>query len=321
MSVSNATIPSVDNDLKRKLAIESNAMIDRQRLLASLPSTSFKKPIQTIEDYFIPLAEDHSCKELNFDFENISFKKIKKLGAGKEGAVYLVEGRDKNISALKIPHQEVSFLEKEYNIGVRLNHQNIVKIDTSIPFDKRFLKLEFIDGCNLSEYIQKNELSFQQSIQLTNQAIAAGRHLIEKGVLPWDLMSIKNLMVNNDGNLKYIDFGSYFLFEDEKGNIDEQVCNENHSPLWCVFRGSLGDIASIAIKILQPHKEKLIDSLFYQKLYDEANWMAGPRPSLWLFPSLQSGATVSGACDPIKKKEHMIAFLTELEVSLHQFSI
>ena len=94
-----------------------------------------------------------------------------KLGNGNFGSVYKVIYKfDKNIYALKIikqnqknKKQEIE-IKREFSIMSSLNHPNIEKvyggfIEYFPPFDKicYFFLLEFIDGENLSNLINRNK--------------------------------------------------------------------------------------------------------------------------------------------------------------------
>lgn len=278
-------------------------------------------PIANIENLSVPspISVSNEVKNEKIEIDTSegkkAFLKVKKLGSGNAGTVFLVSDESHKKFAMKVPHVfDVPNSDLEFTIGTKCGHPNIMRVSPiAKPSQQGCLILELINGGDLVKYLATRP-SFPKLLKLAEQLIDASMHMIERNVLPWDLLSLKNLMVDEQGNLKLIDFGSYFHLSDEEGKLinDDPLRNEH----WCMFRGSLGDITGAVIKILAPYKHLLKDSEFYKTIYEPTIWMITLRPNWWRFPSLDNGTTVYGDCPAHEKKAYAIAFLKELNLKL-----
>lgn len=88
------------------------------------------------------------------------------------------------------------------------SHENIVHAYDFgfLPDDSAFIKMEYIDGDNLFEYIAKSFLSENDKELLVTQYISAMAYLHEKSDMHRDI-SYSNIMVTNDNKIKVLDFG------------------------------------------------------------------------------------------------------------------
>jgi hypothetical protein len=84
----------------------------------------------------------------------------------------------------------------------------------------------------------------------------------------WDLIKLENTMITTEGNLKFIDFGSYFN-EDAVRYVPDQ----NLGLAWDVSIGCLGDLLHQAKMILEPFQES-IKTPFMNRLFKELNWVS-----------------------------------------------
>ena len=179
----------------------------------------------------IPVFQESLITQ-NFGNPDKYYKKLRNLGSGSYGTVYLAKNILKdNLVAIKviekIPANIIDDMEikNEINILKSLSHPNIVKIyeffDTALNY---YIVTEFCKKGELFEYIN-NEYSERQLAVLFYQVFSGLCYLHEKKILHRDL-KLENLMISeiekdiNTGEeyfwIKIIDFGTAKIFERKK---------------------------------------------------------------------------------------------------------
>jgi serine/threonine-protein kinase len=152
------------------------------------------------------------------------FRILHRLGRGGMGQVYLAEQTSlKRKVALKLLHPELAsnqqsllrFKAEAENVA-RATHANIVQIYT-INQDKgiHFLALEYVEGKNLREFIEKKgtpELSLGLHVMM--QVAAALQRASELGIIHRDIKP-ENILLTKKGEVKVADFGLSRCFADE----------------------------------------------------------------------------------------------------------
>ena len=154
-------------------------------------------------------------QDTNIPLQDLNY--IKFLGKGKFGSVSLVHNH-KNIYAIKAISRKSVEREKmlakyfvnERNIMLSLDHPFIVKMVKSMKNAKFcFLLIEYVNGMNLDERIsnrpnKKNiyELQFYIGSMLLMLDYLHKRQIAHRDLKP------ANIMINSDGYLKMIDFGT-----------------------------------------------------------------------------------------------------------------
>ncbi|MDX1585109.1 MAG: protein kinase [Balneolaceae bacterium] len=140
---------------------------------------------------------------------------IRKLGEGGMGEVYLAEDTNlKRQVALKFLRSLATNNEEnkrrfinEAQAAAALNHPNITQIHTVEECDGRlFIVMEYIKGQELSDIIDKNELSQRNKIEIACQLADGIKAAHDKGVIHRDIKS-GNIMVKKDDQVKIMDFG------------------------------------------------------------------------------------------------------------------
>ena len=165
---------------------------------------------------------------------NNGFKKIKLIGKGAFGEVYLTskEGSSikyatKTIKKSKYAKNEKAkiYLENELALLKEINHPNIVKlIEIQETFDYYHIITEYCNGGDLSssleKYQEKNNKAFSEEIvqHIMRQLLSAINYLHEKKIFHRDLKT-ENILIHYDneddrlnnniinGKIKLIDFG------------------------------------------------------------------------------------------------------------------
>ncbi len=138
------------------------------------------------------------------------------IGVGGMAVVYKAyDCIDDRIVAIKILKEEFvrnsEFLTRFRNeskaIAV-LSHPNIVKvIDVSFGDNFQYIVMEYIDGINLKEFLErKGALKWTDALYFTVQILRALQHAHDKGIVHRDVKP-QNIMLLADGTIKVTDFG------------------------------------------------------------------------------------------------------------------
>ncbi len=144
---------------------------------------------------------------------------IRVLGKGAMGLVY--EGRDPNlnrrvaIKTIKVDNlsdeaadeYEVRF-RTEAHSAARLQHPNIVSVyDSDRDGDIAFLVLEFVEGNDLKNHLDKGEVfTLAQTLSIMSDLLSALAYAHEQKIVHRDIKPA-NLLVQANGSIKLADFG------------------------------------------------------------------------------------------------------------------
>jgi serine/threonine-protein kinase len=169
-----------------------------------------------------PLAKSSQAKMIG------RYRIVKRIGAGGMGAVYKaidVElGREVALKVLPPdlaakPDQLERFRREALHSG-KLRHEHIVTLyEFGETNGVHYLAMEYVDGCNLHEYIhQRGRLGPEEARQILIQAAQALTLAHQQGIVHRDIKPSNFLLTNKDGHLclKLTDFGvALNLAEDE----------------------------------------------------------------------------------------------------------
>ena len=88
-----------------------------------------------------------------------------------------------------------------------LSHPNIVKVlDVSFGDRIQYIVMEYIDGISLKEYIEQQQVTWQEAVYFVQQILRALQHAHDKGIVHRDIKP-QNIMLLADGTIKVTDFG------------------------------------------------------------------------------------------------------------------
>lgn len=106
---------------------------------------------------------------------------------------------------------------REAKVLFHLNHKNIVKVfDIGRVEGQPFIRIEFVDGYNLQEFVEKySTVSFDRSLKPIKAILEGLSYAHKVGIIHRDLKPT-NVMVTKDGKFKIIDFGISAYLEAEK---------------------------------------------------------------------------------------------------------
>ena len=174
------------------------------------------------------ITGDLESLNANYDFigQQVGSYTIKKqIGQGGMGLVYLAERTDDNFDhqvAIKIirhsqaTETNIERFRREQRILAGLKHPGIAQLyDGGITDDGfPYIIMEYVCGVPIIEYSSKNEISIQDRIVLFKQILEAVRFAHENLVIHRDLKP-DNILVDESGNVKILDFGISKLLEDD----------------------------------------------------------------------------------------------------------
>lgn len=133
------------------------------------------------------------------------------IGIGRYSRVYrgLYKGKIVAIKAIKINDEYgiTANIINELNVLKNINHPNIIKYyDYIIEKDHILIIMEYIQD-TLLNFIARNNINRLECNNIFLQLLDALLYLEQNGYYHGDLSS-KNIMIDNDYNIKLIDFGS-----------------------------------------------------------------------------------------------------------------
>ena len=159
------------------------------------------------------------------------YRLLDRLGSGGMGKVYLCEhvvmGRRVALKVLPLIAAEdpasMARFYREARAVARLDHPNIVRAYDIDHEDKlHFLVLEFIDGCNLHEFVKRNgTLSVPRAACYIRQAALGLEHASQAGLVHRDIKP-GNLLLDRQGTVKILDMGLARFFDDDGGSFVKQ---------------------------------------------------------------------------------------------------
>ena len=178
---------------------------------------------QKIKSYLNKIV---SLQEDAIDLNNIYY--IKFLGKGKFGTVSLVHNK-KNMYAVKAISRKSVEVQKilakyfvnERRIMLSLDHPFIVKMVKSMKNSKFcFLLLEFVNGKNLDEYLSSrlNKKNLKETQFFSGSLFLILEYLQKKFIAHRDIKP-SNIMIDGNGYLKMIDFGTAKILTDYTSTV------------------------------------------------------------------------------------------------------
>jgi len=142
------------------------------------------------------------------------YKVIETIGEGLNASVYKVSKtqpdlKTDHIFALKVlkNSSDLKVFKLEFETLLKANGKHLVRYCGWERHNSRpALLLEYIDGVTLYELVKAHEFSLQEATWVFQEALKGIKELQESSLAHGDL-SLKNIMLQKDGQLKLIDFG------------------------------------------------------------------------------------------------------------------
>ncbi|WP_028112590.1 bifunctional protein-serine/threonine kinase/phosphatase [Ferrimonas kyonanensis] len=144
------------------------------------------------------------------------YQVVRCLHASPRSHLYLVRDRQQGgLWVLKAPspnledhHSQLAALAREAWVGQCLSHPNLMT--TRLNHNSRFLYLicEYIDGQTLSQWHQDHPTPEIQQLRPVVDGIVAGLRALQRQQMVHRDLKPDNIMIDADGHIKLIDFGS-----------------------------------------------------------------------------------------------------------------
>ncbi len=97
--------------------------------------------------------------------------------------------------------------EREVELAAQLEHPNIARVyDSGLHQGVYYYAMELIDGVHLDEYVETQELTQRQVLELMKTVCQAVQHAHQRGVIHRDLKP-SNILVTEGGQPHVLDFG------------------------------------------------------------------------------------------------------------------
>ncbi|QUM78161.1 bifunctional protein-serine/threonine kinase/phosphatase [Moritella sp. 24] len=291
-------------------------------------------PAQSAEDVHVHLASMPFPPALRPGLSIDGLKVIKELHASSSSHLYLVEDKEtKQQYCMKAPSvnyiDDPAYIERftmETWIGSRLHNPHILKIvETNRKKSNLYYLMEVIEGITLEKWISQNpNPPVQDVLNIIEQVIKGLRAFHRKETLHQDLKP-GNIMIDQNGQVKIIDFGSCFV----KGiaeiatplQRDKILGTASYSAPETVINGdstAQSDIFAISVIIFEmltgkhPFNGKL-ETCRTQKAYLKTKYIPtyeyNPLVPFWLDGTIKKGLRFS----PSKRHADVSELLYELQ--------
>jgi serine/threonine protein kinase len=161
-------------------------------------------------------------------FHVAEYRVLRPLGAGAMASVYLcdhpADGRKVAVKVLNKQNSDDSEVLKRFEREGRtvsaLDHPNIVRAyEAGLDEKRHFLVMEYIDGCNLMQYVEKNgPPEIAVACNWIRQAAIGLQHIHEMYLVHRDIKPA-NLLVDSKGTVKIFDMGLAKIFGDDNNTV------------------------------------------------------------------------------------------------------
>ena len=152
-----------------------------------------------------------------------NYKILEKLGAGGQGTVYkAVDSKLGRTVVIKVLPEEllakpanVKRFEREARLASSLDHPNICTIfDLNEINGVHFIAMQYIAGRNVRQLVNGKPLQLESALSIVMQVADALAVAHAQGIIHRDIKA-GNVMVNNTGQAKVLDFGLAKLLDDD----------------------------------------------------------------------------------------------------------
>lgn len=146
-----------------------------------------------------------------------AFRIERRIASGGMGAVFLAHRIDdayqqdvaiKIMSAHLVQDDAIDRFVTERQILANLRHPNIAQLLDGGTTDEKlpYLVMEYVEGLPVDQYVETNQLTVEQRLRLAMQICDAVDYAHRNLIVHRDLKP-SNILVNNDGDVKLLDFG------------------------------------------------------------------------------------------------------------------
>jgi serine/threonine-protein kinase len=152
-----------------------------------------------------------------------NYKILEKLGAGGQGTVYkAVDSKLGRTIVIKVLPEELTTkeanlkrFEREARLASALDHPNICTIfDLNVIDDVHFIAMQYLPGRNVRQLVNGRPLDLSSALSIALQVADALAAAHSQGIIHRDIKA-GNVMVNNQGQVKVLDFGLAKLLDED----------------------------------------------------------------------------------------------------------
>lgn len=220
--------------------------------------------------------------------------------AQRAGRYYVLKGLNPAVDGDPVFEE---WLAKEYQIGIQLDHPNIVRINSfeDNPVAGKCIVMEYVDGLNLTDWLAKKP-SARQRKEVFRQLLAAMAYCHSKQIWHRDIKPSNILITNADHTVKLIDFGladsSQYTFLKQSAGTRKYAAPEQLEGLSADHRADIYALGGI-LKLLFPHRYRKAvrraqrqDPARRPQSVERFAHLMCPCWMLWLLPFLLAGLFV-----------------------------
>ena len=159
------------------------------------------------------------------------YKILEKIGSGGQGTVYKALDTKLNRTVVikvlppELTQKTANFkrFEREAQLCSQLDHPNICTIyDFHSAEGVFYIAMQYVDGKNVRQLVAGRPLELKSALSIAIQVTDALAYAHSKNIIHRDIKA-GNIMVNDSGQAKILDFGLAKLLEDEQADVNEGV--------------------------------------------------------------------------------------------------
>ncbi|KAI8343625.1 kinase-like domain-containing protein [Chlamydoabsidia padenii] len=249
---------------KEKRLLQENERRQQEREKAAAMVSAGPSPKKKVEQRISTLTEAQVMDKLrtvvNRGDPNDSYKRIKRVGQGASGSVYvaasLVTNAKVAIKQMYLAQQpRKDQIVQEILVMKESQHRNIVNFLDSylVKNSELWVVMEYMEGGALTDVIDNNTMTEQQIATICYETTAGLHHLHCQDIIHRDIKS-DNILLNAQGHVKISDFGFCAKLSDQKRKRATMV----GTPYWMAPEvvkqkeyGSKVDIWSLGIMAIE----------------------------------------------------------------------
>jgi serine/threonine protein kinase len=209
-----------------------DASLEQRYPVGQLPSEPKELATVLIRDGLLTSFQAHELLQGKFrGFTFGKYKVLERLGCGRNSNVFLCEQltmrRKVVLKILPLAKAEnpvaLARFDREARAAGALHHPNIVHTyDSGQQQDLHFLVMEYVDGSNLQEIVEKfGPMAVDRAAAYMRQTAVGLQHLHQTGLIHRDIKPA-NILLDRRGIVKILDLGLARFFQDHKDLLTQQ---------------------------------------------------------------------------------------------------